>query len=86
MKWFYLENNDTSKEPEWVRSVGIRNDGIVLMPAAMSETKEFDVYKCALADVQFIKNIILFLLDGLEGNFRSRKRCAYWFLLRQNEL
>ncbi|WP_202862825.1 hypothetical protein [Microbulbifer sp. A4B17] len=50
MKWFSVKNSAIKGFPEWVRSFGIDEEGIVFVPAAMAKVEENEVYLCTLSD------------------------------------
>lgn len=53
VQWFSVSNPDGKRFPEWRRSFGIGDDGIVFVPAAMAgDETEMNVMLCALADNQ----------------------------------
>ncbi len=45
MKWFVLEKNSNFNLPEWARTFGIDDNGVVFIPAAVTEIPEDEVYQ-----------------------------------------
>ncbi|KPW65687.1 Uncharacterized protein ALO82_02266 [Pseudomonas syringae pv. broussonetiae] len=51
--WFCVSNPDGKRFPEWRRSFGVSDVGVVFVPAAMSgEETEMNVMLCACGDGQ----------------------------------
>jgi len=51
--WFCVSNTDDKRFPEWRRSFGVNDDGIVFVPAAMAgDETEMNVTLCASGDGQ----------------------------------
>lgn len=51
--WFSVSNTEHKRYPEWRRSFGVSDDGIVFVPAAMSgDDSEHLVMLCAAGDGQ----------------------------------
>lgn len=60
MQWIEVENSEGKKISKWKRSVGLSNEGVVFVPAAMTGN-ESDVFLCAGYDgtsvVQYLNHI-----------------------------
>ena len=51
--WFWVSNPDGKRFPEWRRSFGVSDSGVVFVPAAMAgDETEMDVMLCASGDGQ----------------------------------
>ncbi|AZE51086.1 hypothetical protein C4K04_5438 [Pseudomonas chlororaphis] len=51
--WFCVSNPDGKRFPEWRRSFGVSDGGVVFVPAAMAgDETEMDVMLCACGDGQ----------------------------------
>lgn len=50
MKWYVLEKNDNFNLPEWYRTFGIDNDGLLYIPAAVTQYPEDEVLERLDAD------------------------------------
>lgn len=50
MQWYAMSNNEKSNIPEWARSFGINDKGVVFAPASMAKTPEKEVYLCTHFD------------------------------------
>ena len=44
MKWYVLDKNENFNLPEWSRTFGVDEDGLVFIPAAVAQIPENDVY------------------------------------------
>lgn len=60
MQWFEVENPENKKIPKWKRSVGLSEEGVVFVPAAMTGN-ESEVFLCAGYDgttvVQYLNHV-----------------------------
>lgn len=45
MRWYVLEKNKNLNLPEWVRTFGLDESGMVFVPAAVAQIPERDVCK-----------------------------------------
>ncbi len=73
MQWYTVENEgDGRKLPEWVRSVGVREDGVIFVPGEMAGASERDVFMCSHYDatpsVTYLKHRF-FPLDWIVSEF-----------------
>ena len=51
--WFAVSNSEHKRFPEWRRSFGISDNGVVFVPAAMAgDDSELNVMLCAAAEGQ----------------------------------